>query len=355
MRAGLIGCLVLLAGQAEAGLTLCNDGGSRASVAIAYAADGVWTSEGWWGIDPGACTVVQAGDLRQRHYYYTVSGDAGFAGEGYRFCTKPDAFTLTGADGDCVAMAAEDRAFAHIDTGAEATDFTFRLAAAPGGKQADAAAPVAAGFDDIPLQAADLAGLMAAAAIPSFERGMTGEPFLVNAVLQGCGPTEGGEGCTFYAEGARWIASAAGPSNPAALEAMAALPVGAALTVSGDMIFFGDITVEAAIAALEPGEDAYAAERAAMQGSWVSADDPQSRIEIAGSEQTDSYGDELLRVSVLTLSDVCDEAQGGVLMGLQEMGADPADVQCYAVLSVGKDRMELSYLPRGNTLTFIRP
>jgi hypothetical protein len=78
-------------------------------------------------------------------------------------------------------------------------------------------------------------------------------------------------------------------------------------------------------------------------------------IEITGSEQTDRYDGEVLRVSVLTLSDVCGEAQGGVMMRLQMMGGDPADMQCYAVLSVTGDRMELSYLPRGNTLTFIRP
>ncbi len=359
MRVGLIGCLVLLAGQAEAGLTLCNDGAARASVAIAYAADGVWTTEGWWGVEPGACTVVQAGDLRQRHYYYSLSGDAGFAGDGYSFCTVPDAFTLTGADGDCAAMDAESRAFAHIDTGPDATDFTYRLtaaqAAAPGAKQADKATAAAPLPEEGSAQTPDLAGLMAAAAIPSFERGMSGEPFVVNAVMQGCGPTEGGDGCTFYAEGARWIAYATGQSNPAALAAMAALPAGAALVVSGDMIFFGDITVEAAIASLEPGEDAFAGPRAAMQGAWVSADDPQSRVDIVGSEWTDTYADEVLRVSVLTLSDTCGEIRGGVLLGQQMMGGDPSDLMCYEVLSVGEDRMELSYLPRGNTLVYLRP
>jgi uncharacterized membrane protein len=349
MRAGLVVGLVLLSGEAEAGLTLCNDGVERASVAIAYAADGTWTSEGWWGIEPGACAVVQAGDLRQQHFYFTLSG-TDFAGEGFAFCTKPDAFTLTGADGDCAGLAAESRAFSHIDTGPEATEFTFRLAAGGAGKQADAAA-----FDEIPLQAEDVASLLDSAAMPSFERGVIGEPFLVDAILQGCGPTEGMEACTFYAEGARWIVSASGQSNPAAMQAMAALPVGTALRISGDMLSFGDITAEAAIASLERIEDAYAAERAAMQGEWVSADDPQSRVQIAGSEWTDIYGDELLAVAILTLSDRCGDAQGGVLLSQQRMGYDPADMQCYEVLSVDGDRMELSYLPRGNTLVYERP
>lgn len=351
MRAGVIVAVALMAGQAEAGLTLCNDGVAPASVAIAYAAEGVWTSEGWWGIEPGACAVVQAGDLRQQHYYYTLSG-TDFAGEGFAFCTRPDAFTLAGADGDCAALDAESRAFAHIDTGAEATDFTFRLAAGEAGKQADAAQPA---FDEIPLQAEDVVSLLESAAMPSFERGVIGEPFLVDGILQGCGPTEGIEACTFYAEGARWIANAAGQSNPAAMQAMAALPVGAALRVSGDLLSFGDITAEAAISSLEQIDDPYATQRAAMQGEWVSADDPQSRVQIAGSEWTDIYGDELLAVAVLTLSDRCGDAEGGVLLSQQRMGYDPADMQCYEVLSVDARRMELSYLGRGNTLTFLRP
>jgi uncharacterized membrane protein len=387
MRAVWAGLFVLAAGQAEAGLTLCNDAATRASVAIAYAADGVWTTEGWWGIDPGACTVVLGGDLTQRNYYYSLSGDAGFTGDGYSFCTKAEAFTLPGADGDCAALAGEARPFAHIDTGPEAKDFTFRIAAvtAPVPEQAPAkeqsaaapAAPSASGpskpgaaaagsqgaanparmpVPKMPAPSQDASGLMAAAAIPSFERGLMGEPFYVSAILQGCGPTEvGGTGCTFYAEGARWIADAAGQSNPAAMRAMAALPQGTALFISGDLIFFGDITAEAAIASIEPGQDPYAADRAAMQGAWVSADDPQARIEIAGSEQTDIYGSELLGVSVMTLSDACGGAKGGVLLSVQQMGGDPADQLCYEVLSVTDSRMELLYLGRGSALVYVRP
>lgn len=356
MRVGMfVLAVVAVAGPAEAGLTLCNDGAARASVAVAYADGESWTTEGWWGIEPGACAVVQAGALTQRHYYYTLSGDPAFAGEGYSFCTQEQAFTLPGAEGDCAALGAEARPFAHIDTGPDAPDFTFRLTGTAPAKGEVAATPAAAPFDQIPLQAEDVAGLMAAAAIPSFERGQAGEPFFVNAILQGCGPTEGGDGCTFYAEGARWIAYRAGASNPAALEAMAALPQGTPLIVSGDLLFFGDITAEAAIAALEPGEDAYAAERAAIQGVWVSADDPQSVIEIAGSEQTDRYDGEVMRVSVMTLSETCGGAEGGVYLGLHQMGGDPADQQCYALLSVDGGRMELSYVGRGNTLVYVRP
>ena len=357
MRAGWIGAFMLVAGQADAGLTLCNDREERASVAIAYATDDVWTSEGWWGIEPGACAVVQSGDLKQRHYYYTLSGDDGFAGEGYSFCTQPQAFTLTGADGDCAALAAESRAFSHIDTGADAIDFTVRLGTASPKQDTPLPPPSApeSVFDNIPDHAEDVANELAAAAIPSFVQGQMGEPFTVTGIVQGCGPTEGGNGCTFYAEGARWIAYNGAASNPAALGAMAAMPVGAAVLVTGDLISFGDITAEAAIASLQPGDDPYASQRTAMQGVWVSVDDPQSRLEITGSEQTDIYGGEVLGVSVLTLSDFCGGQNGGVLLGVQQMGGDPADTQCFDVLTAEPDRLELSYIGRGNTLAYVRP
>ncbi len=76
---------------------------------------------------------------------------------------------------------------------------------------------------------------------------------MVNAVMQGlrAGP-EGGDGCTFYAEGCaldrlcnRAEANPAGAGGDGPL-CRRARP----LVVSGDMIFFGDITVEAAIASL---------------------------------------------------------------------------------------------------------
>lgn len=272
------------------------------------------------------------------------------------FCTRTEPFTLTDADGDC---ADDQRDFAPIDTGAEVVDFTLRLAAnaprAPSGKGQMAAARAETPFDIIPDQAEDIAGDLAAAAIPSFVQGQMGEPFTVTGIVQGCGPTEGGDGCTFHAEGARWIAYNAGASNPAALAVLAAMPVGAPVLVTGDMIFFGDISVEAAVASLQPGDDPSAGTRSAMQGAWVSADDPQSRLESVGSEQTDIYGGEVLGVSVLTLADGCDEAEGGVMLRVQQMGSDPGDMQCFEVLVADGTRLELSHIGRGNTLTYRRP
>jgi hypothetical protein len=132
---------------------------------------------------------------------------------------------------------------------------------------------------------------LAAAAKPGFAAGTHGEPYTVEALLQGCGDTELGYACTFYAEGARWIAAKDGPSNTAALALLAKLPVNAPLVISGDMVSFGDITVDAVISTATPAApDAYASLRDLSQGEWVDSTDPQSALRIAGSEEVFSPG-----------------------------------------------------------------
>jgi uncharacterized membrane protein len=327
MRVGVLGLVVLAAGTAaRADLTMCNRDDVRHSVAVAYIDGAAWVSEGWWGIEPGACKAVLPGKLAQRHYYYTLSDVEDFAGDGFAFCVTDQAFTLLGADGDCAALGGEARAFSHIDTGPTADDFSFDLIASPKG---EVEAPAA------------------------FQQGTYGEPFTVTGLMQGCDA----EGCSFYAEGVRWMALKAGPSSAEALAAMAELPVNAPVIVSGDEISLGDITVEAAVSRVEAGEpDGFAAMRAAMQGDWVSEEDAQAKLTVYGAEQTDVYGDEVLGVSVVTFADAC---PGGEVIGpvfyTQMMGGDPGDLPCYAVVEMTPVRMELSYVGRGNTLVYVRP
>lgn len=189
----------------------------------------------------------------------------------------------------------------------------------------------------------------------TFEQGKSGEPFTVEALLQGC--STGGEldGCTFYAEGWRWTVARGAGSNAAALDAMAALPMNSPLIISGDMISQGDITVEAAVAKIEPGADAFAVNRALMQGKWVSQDDPLASLEVVGSEQTNTYDGQVVATSLVTFSETCPEGEPmGAVFFTQEMGGDPANLPCYMILDLTADRMELSYVGRGNTLVYIR-
>ena len=197
-----------------------------------------------------------------------------------------------------------------------------------------------------------------AAAKPAFTAGTHGEPYTVEALLQGCGETEMGYACTFYAEGARWIAAKDGPSNAAALAVLGQLPVNAPLLVSGDMVSFGDITVDAVISTVTPAEpDAYAKLRDLSQGDWVDSTDPQSALRIAGSEETSIYAGDELGIAVVSFTDACPGAEpdGSVYVIKQMMGEDPMDVPCYAVLGVTADRMDLSYVGRGNMLSYVRP
>jgi hypothetical protein len=189
----------------------------------------------------------------------------------------------------------------------------------------------------------------------TFEPGKSGEAFEVSALLQGCGTSAELDGCTFYAEGARWVVARGGASNAAALEAMALMPVNTALLISGDQISMGDITVEAAVAKIAPGIDAFAENRALMQGNWVSQDDALASLEVVGSEQTDSYDGQVVSTSVVTFSDSCpDGAAMGPVFFTFEMGGDPANMLCYEILDLTADRMELSYVGRGNTLVYLR-
>jgi hypothetical protein len=189
----------------------------------------------------------------------------------------------------------------------------------------------------------------------TFEQGKLGEPFTVEALLQGCSTGDELDGCMFYAEGWRWTVARGAGSNAAALEAMAALPVNTPLIVSGDMISQGDITVEAAVAKIEPRIDAFAANRALMQGKWVSKDDALASLEVVGSEQTDSYDGQVVATSVVTFAESCPGGEPlGAVFFTQEMGGDPMDLPCYVILDLTADRMELSYVGRGNTLVYIR-
>lgn len=192
--------------------------------------------------------------------------------------------------------------------------------------------------------------------VAAFEPGSHGEPFAVQGVMQGCAEAEI-DGCMFYAEGARWAVTRGAGGNDAAIDAMATLPVNAPVFVTGDMVSMGDITVDAMVSKLEPGTpDAYAAFRDAMQGDWVSADDPQSMLSVAGSEETEVYGGERLITSVVSFADACPGGEPiGTVIFKQEMGGDPMNLPCFAVIDLTADRMELSYVGRGNTLTYLRP
>lgn len=350
-------CATFAATAAHADLTFCNDGAAERRLAIAYSDGGVWTSEGWWKVPPATCKVVVDGDLTRQHYYVHAPVE-GLPPEGaHRFCVLTDAFTLPGADGDCATLGAEERAFDHVDTGKTAKDFTVTLSGDGGGQKepAEQAPTVAEPLAPEP-PAAPEPSAAPGAATAAFAPGTHGEPFTVNALNQGCETRDEGSFCFFYAEGYRWAITQGGPSNPAAMEVLAQSSINTPFVVSGDIISYGDITADAVVSTIAPDSpDAWASLRDAMQGSWVSTDDPNSVIDIYGSERTSVYAGETLDVAVMTWADACpDQEPFGPVVYARMMGSDPMDVQCYAIIDVTEDRMELSYVGRGNTLAYTR-
>ncbi len=343
MRAFLaLAVFVLGANAAHAGLEICNKGGAAQTVGLAYKQGKAWFSEGWWTIDPDACKVLVGGDLQVREYYYTVKNSDAYTGQGHWFCAKDESYDLTGADGDCGALGANSRDYSLIDTGEAATSFTFDLAPAP--------APSAE-------TAALAASLPAEAMTEYFTQGQQGEPFTISARLQECSDVDGFNGCFVYAEGWRWAFDAAAGNNPAVMAAMASLPVNTGLLITGDLIAYNDITVDALVSKIELlPPDANSAMLGQMQGKWVSTDDAQSTIVIHGSEQTDSYGTEVMSTSVINFTDACPDGMGGEgpFMTLAQMGMPPEDALCYSVPEFDGNTMSMIYIPRGNFHTFTR-
>ncbi len=355
MRTATLAALAALsATAAHADLTFCNDGPSERRVAIAYSDNGVWTSEGWWVVPGSACTVVVAGDLTRQHYYFHAPVNGAFSLGEHSFCVSDKAFTLPGADGDCAALGAEERRFSHIDTGKTAKDFVFTLAEEAAIEAAPVQEPLAESAPAEPFAAPQ--DPAAGVAVASFAPGTHGEPFTINALTQGCETREEGAFCFFIAEGFRWAATQGGPSNPAVLAQLTAMSVNTPLIVTGDVISYGDITADVVVSRIEPGTpDAWAGLRDGMQGLWVSVDDPLSVIDIYGSQQTSLYDGEIMEEALMTWADACPGGENiGPVMFTQLMGGDPMDVSCMAILEVTPDRMDLSYVGRGNTLSYTR-
>lgn len=88
---------------ASADLEICNETGSKLSIAVGYKSGDSWMSEGWWNIGNGDCKTPVKGDLQSRYYYYlTSSADIELEHQNVPFCVKSDMFTIEG-DKNCKA------------------------------------------------------------------------------------------------------------------------------------------------------------------------------------------------------------------------------------------------------------
>jgi hypothetical protein len=105
----------------------------------------------------------------------------------------------------------------------------------------------------------------------------------------------------------------------------------------------------------EAGETA-----AAVAGTWRSLDDPKSvRVFAPDGTAKDRYAGESLATGTWEIADACPDASpeaGSATVGpllVVRYAEDPAPF-CYGLGDIGADRLELIYLPRGNTLRYAR-
>lgn len=192
----------------------------------------------------------------------------------------------------------------------------------------------------------------------AFEAGSLGEPYDDYGLVQGC--TEGGElpGCTIVAFGSQYVIPAAGPTPPAVLAALKAMPQLTAVEFSGDILGVNDSYAEMALSAVAPSALPYPyAERlAALQGAWTSAEDGKAGVRVDGLIWSDLYDGAEMGRAVIDIGETCAEetTDATEILQLFSIGSAEAGWMCYAILSVTPDRMELSYLARGTTLVFTK-
>lgn len=116
-----------MASAAQAGFEICNQTKDDVTVAFGYRENGLWSSQGWWNLDPGECATVYNSKLRERYYYYyaeEVNGDGVWGGE-YPFCALDEAFTIEG-DENCKSRGYDGYDFRQVDVGEE-FDYVINL------------------------------------------------------------------------------------------------------------------------------------------------------------------------------------------------------------------------------------
>jgi uncharacterized membrane protein len=110
--------LFVLAGPADAGLSVCNKGARAAKVAVGRFDGTHWSSAGWWQVAPKKCAELIAGKLDARYYYlYATDGAAGTWDGSKVFCVgTTDKFSIAGRSA-CTERGFDRRGFFEIDTG----------------------------------------------------------------------------------------------------------------------------------------------------------------------------------------------------------------------------------------------
>ena len=330
----LVGICALWPMAAVAGLEICNQTGGKQSVSIGYKQGGDWVSEGWWNIAPGACTEPVKGELKNRYYYFraTASGQT-FTGD-YAFCTQGGAYTIVG-DTECEARGYRSEDFSAIDTGKSARSFSFALTAENTGAGQSTAKT---GETKVPEAVQETGNVIRSGLV----RGAHGEPYADVVMFQGCDVFDGFEACSFIGNGWKFFAGYDDPTPRGFLVRLEALPLNTPVSIKGDLTSYGDSSAQLAISEIEimTGADPYAHLRRAMQGNWVSADDPNSTLFIHGSEMHSYYGNEFIDTMYLDVQADCPDSAGAGPVMIQT-SQQYRDNYCYLIDNLQGGWMDL--------------
>jgi uncharacterized membrane protein len=119
------------AAPAFADLRMCNNTGSRVSVALAYTNGQDWVSEGWWNLKALDCVTLLRGALTAQYYYVYAMDEQGGEWKGKAFmCTSDREFTIVGKQ-DCYQRGYDRTGFFEVDTGKDAKSWTVQLTDQP--------------------------------------------------------------------------------------------------------------------------------------------------------------------------------------------------------------------------------
>lgn len=319
--------IFVLAGQAHAGLNICNKANVQHSFAVAYKSGGNYKSVGWWNIDPGQCKIVVGGDLKQRYYYYRAIA-TGRKSEGgkYEFCTTQASFDISG-DSDCAARGFEASMFKKLDTGKSAKEYTLNLVEASQPDQTASQTPLTS------------------------QPGKYGEPYSDNVIFQECSSTDGPRYCAFHSRGTKFFIYDDGRTPQFVFTVLEAFNPGTPLTVEGDLTGVFDSTAEVVlrdvIVRAYSDNDAVLND---MQGYWYAVDDPADQFNILGAERIDYYDGNPGGSDYLSVQNHCDNFQEGFFLYARE--PESGEHYCYEVIEANEFKLVLMYLPRGNFLEY---
>jgi len=88
-----------------------------------------------------------------------------------------------------------------------------------------------------------------------------------------------------------------------------------------------------------------------LQGKWKSTDDPKAVIEFKNQYFIDYYGNEKFGENKFWLDKACPDQEGSGNPGVNERHLI-SDEMCWYIYYIDKNKLELTYLARGNTLTY---